>query len=94
MVGVRGRAAEALGRIGEKRLSSAHYSPCKDENSDVRMGAAEALGRIGGEKAIKPLITALAKDENVDVRWNAAVALENDRWRERLSNCSLQPFDR
>ena len=26
------------------------------------MGAVEALGMIGGEKAIKPLITAIAKE--------------------------------
>ena len=30
---------------------------------------------IGGEKAVKPLITALAKDENGEVRWRVAEAL-------------------
>ena len=47
----------------------------KDENNDVRRRAAEALGRIGGEKAVKPLITALAKDKADVVRGSVAEAL-------------------
>ena len=47
----------------------------KNKKSDFRGSAAEALGMIGGEKAAKPLITALAKDKANVVRWSAAEAL-------------------
>jgi len=41
----------------------------------VRWGAADALGDIRSEKAIEPLITALATDKESGVRWGAASAL-------------------
>ena len=43
-------------------------------NDSVRSNAAEALGKIGGDKAVEPLIQAL-KDSDNDVRRNAAKAL-------------------
>jgi len=47
----------------------------EDEEWRVREQAAEALGRIGGKRAVEPLIAAL-QDEEYGVRYHAVVALE------------------
>jgi HEAT repeat protein/energy-coupling factor transporter ATP-binding protein EcfA2 len=47
----------------------------KSKGSYVRWGAASALGDIKSERAIEPLIKALATDEDSGVRWGAASAL-------------------
>jgi len=71
---VRWKAAEALGRIGDKRAVEPLIHALKDEDWYVRWKAAEALGRIGDKRAVEPLIQAL-KDEDSDVRREAAEAL-------------------
>lgn len=72
--GVRSRAAEALGQIGEpaKDAVPALIEALDDENQ-VRSNATKALGWIG-EPAVPALIQALG-DENHYVRDNAADAL-------------------
>ena len=47
----------------------------KDEDYQVRGGAAEALREIGDKRAVEPLINVLKADKNSHVRWGAAVAL-------------------
>jgi len=71
---VRRHAAEALGKIGERRAVAGLILCLKDEESVVRGYAAEALGKIGERRAVVPLIACL-KDENWWVRRRAARAL-------------------
>ncbi|MDE3084231.1 MAG: HEAT repeat domain-containing protein [Verrucomicrobiota bacterium] len=46
----------------------------KDEDADMRQGAAQALGQLNDKRAVKPLITCL-QDESIEVKQNAARAL-------------------
>jgi hypothetical protein len=48
-------AAEALGRLGDRRAVSALVRALDDEDDGVRSAAAEALGKIGDKRAIGPL---------------------------------------
>lgn len=65
---VRGAAAWALGRIGNKRaVEPLIKSLLEDESGFVRSGAANALGAIGDERAVEPLKKA-TKDESSYVR--------------------------
>lgn len=80
---IRGRAAEALGKIGDERavqpLIHALEGKRKNErNKYIRGKAAEALGLIGDERAVQPLIKAL-EDKNIYVRLRAEDALERIR---------------
>lgn len=53
---VRGAAAWALGRIGNKKaVEPLIKSLLEDENGFVRSGAANALGNLEDERAVKPL---------------------------------------
>jgi len=58
----------------EDMVVEPHIDALKDEDSDVREGAAEALGEIGDKRAVEPLILAL-KDEDWIVREGATGAL-------------------
>jgi HEAT repeat protein len=75
---IRGRAAEALGNIGDTRalnlLINALVGRNKDKNKYVRGRAAEALGKIGDDMAVKPL-TQAKEDEYIYVRTKAEEAL-------------------
>ena len=51
----------------------------KDENSEVRWGAAIALGEIGDKRAIEPLVMCL-RDYDKYVRYGAASSLEMLGW--------------
>jgi len=77
---VRGRAAEALGQIGEKSEAAvpALLPLLKLKDLTVRGRAAYALGQIGNknEKVISALIS-LLKDADIGVRSSAAEALGN-----------------
>jgi len=53
----------------------------KDEDKDVRWGAAAALGYIGDARALEPLTKAL-KDKNKDVQKVAKEALEKLKGKE------------
>jgi len=61
--------------VGEVYSADSLISALKDENSDVRGGAAEALGDIKDPQAVEPLIAAL-KDEDWTVQDSVAEALE------------------
>jgi len=72
---IRRKAAEALGKIGDRRAVEPLIEALKDENWEIRSGAAEALRDIRDRRAVEPLIEAL-KDGDSDVRKAAKAALE------------------
>ena len=55
----RGEASRYLGKIRGHTAVEPLIGLLKDENRDVRWGAAEALGEIGDTRAVKPLLAAL-----------------------------------
>ncbi len=67
------RAEKALKAIGEPAVQPI-IEALKDENKDVRSGAAIMLADMCEKRAVEPLIEAL-KDEVEDVRGHAAYAL-------------------
>jgi HEAT repeat protein len=72
---VREAAAEALGRLGDRRAVEPLIRVMGgDWADDVRRAAIEALGKLGDARAVKPLIKALG-DEDQLIRENAAKAL-------------------
>ena len=78
---VREGAAEALGKIGDKRAVEPLINALKDEDRDVREAAAEALGEIGDKRAVEPLIHVL---DYARVRQDKVVtALEKIGWEPR-----------
>ena len=72
---VRRHAAEALGKLGDKRAVDPLINALADDDSIVRRDAAEALGLLGDKRAVDPLIKALG-DKEEWVRRTAAKALE------------------
>jgi HEAT repeat protein len=78
---VRAGAAEALGKIGDKRAIEPLIQALRDDNllrsvrSGVRARAAEALGRIGDKRAVEPLIQVSKNDDEEHVKWEASKAL-------------------
>ncbi|TAK34258.1 MAG: hypothetical protein EPO21_09935 [Chloroflexota bacterium] len=71
---LRGRAAMALGQIGETRAVEPLLAVLRDDNSDVRGSAAAALGKIGDARAVEPLVAAL-RSNSLNVRSKATDAL-------------------
>lgn len=71
---VRGNAADALGKTGDKEAVEPLIAALKDEDKVVRFSAAEALGELQDERAIEPIIAVL-KDGDWSVRVGAAEAL-------------------
>ena len=72
-LGIRWRAALALGDIGEPAVKPLIHALKETEDQDVRWLAGLALGRIG-EAAIPQLIRAMSEDD-YDVRWHATRVL-------------------
>ena len=81
---VRGRAAEALGKIAEANSGSKEVlkavpdliAALKDEDSDVRYGAAGAIGKIGvNDKQFETIVRMLKEGETKEERHGAAMAL-------------------
>jgi len=75
---VRCRAAELLGKIGDKRAlpELIKIFMNKDNNLDVRKSAIEAVATIGDKRALPELIKIfMNKDENLDVRLRAGDAI-------------------
>jgi HEAT repeat protein len=70
--GVRQAAAEALGKIKDRRAVEPLIAALKDESFSVRQAAAEALGKIKDPRAVEPLSAALKDARNGDVRLAAA----------------------
>jgi HEAT repeat protein len=73
-VETRGKAAETLGKLRDKRAVQPLIKALGDSNLGVRKNAALALGKIGDARAIKSLIEAL-NDLAFHVREAAAKAL-------------------
>ena len=71
---MRGSAADALGKIGDKVAIPGLLKLLKDSNSNVRGSAADALGKIGDNAAIPGLLK-LLKDYDWQVRKSVADAL-------------------
>lgn len=72
--GIRGMAAEALGRLKDKRAMEPLLAALNDPERLVRWRAAEALGRLGDGQAVDPLI-ALLKNGDTYARQLAARVL-------------------
>jgi HEAT repeat protein len=72
---LREKAIGVLALIKPDSIIDLLINDLADKESDVRGRAASALGRIGSEKAIDPLISALSSDKESDVRGRAASAL-------------------
>ena len=73
---VQKKAAEALGKIRDKKAVDPLIVALKDEDWQVREEAVLALGRIGDKRAVEPLIAGL-EDEDGNVRERTAYALGN-----------------
>ncbi|MGD2091546.1 MAG: M56 family metallopeptidase [Candidatus Aminicenantes bacterium] len=71
---VRESAANALGKLGDRRVVPALIETLRDENAVVREHAASALRDLGERRAVPALIEALA-DEDAVVREHVATAL-------------------
>jgi HEAT repeat protein len=71
---------KALSEIRDPRPVPDLIELLKDENSEVRWGAAIALGEIGDKRAIDPLVTCL-RDYDKYVRYGAAFSLEMLGWQ-------------
>ncbi len=71
---IREDAAEALGRIGDKRAVKPLIHALEDEDRGVRKLTAVALGNIKDKRAVEPLINAL-KDGGYGVYEDASWAL-------------------
>lgn len=59
----RGRAAQALGRIGDARAAGPLSAALEDMSWFVRQAAAEAFGRIGSAQAVGLLLSPIADEE-------------------------------
>lgn len=70
---VRESAVDKLVGIGRASVNSL-IAALKDEDPNVRAGAAKALGRIKDRRAVQPLINTL-RDGASEVRWEAVHAL-------------------
>lgn len=71
---VRGRAASALGILGDTRATDPLIKALQDDVKSVRSSAAFSLGILGDERAIAPLIKAL-QDDAISVRRGVIAAL-------------------
>lgn len=71
---VQWKAAEALGRMGEKATPFL-ISILENRSIDLRLGAIEALGDIRSSKAVAPLINRLSDEENAEIRWAIVLSL-------------------
>ncbi|HNJ39828.1 MAG TPA: HEAT repeat domain-containing protein, partial [Acidobacteriota bacterium] len=81
--GLRRRAIDGLGKVGDARALPALQTALSDQNASVRAGAVLAFGKIGREQAIPSLLTAL-QETDVQVRNAAAFALGQIRTPEAL----------
>ena len=79
VVGVRQKAAWALGRIGDTRATWALAAALRDRDADVRRSAGWALEALG-PPALEPLVDAFL-DEDADVSAVAAQVLERIGWK-------------
>ncbi len=71
----RAKAAEALGKMGNKRAVEPLIQALQDKESYVRLRAVLALGAMKDKTAIEPIIQALQEDEDINVQGGAAWVL-------------------
>lgn len=74
---VRDRAANALGKLGDRRAVPALIEAPGDEDAGVREHVATALGLPGDKRAVQPLTDALQKEQNHVVQEHIISALKN-----------------
>jgi hypothetical protein len=94
----RAAAAEALGKIGDRRAVEPLILALTDKDWGVRLNAAVALGEIGDARALGPLSVAL-KDSDHDVRTWAAQALykihnptEESDWADAIRSATPESY--
>lgn len=82
-LGVRRRAAMALGEIGDSRAVGPLVATLKNEDGYVRAEAAKALGKTGDKRAVNPLVQNL-----MDWYSNRSVAeaLSQLAWKPQSDN--------
>jgi HEAT repeat protein len=68
-------ATRVLGMIGDASATAALVERLADPHEQVRASAAEALGRLGGARALQPLVDRALRDPTPHVRSEAAAAL-------------------
>lgn len=73
--GTRKKAAEALGKMGDKRAVEPLIQIMNDTNDEVRNRVIRAFGEIGDKRAVEPLTQALDDDYYV-IREVAQIALD------------------
>jgi HEAT repeat protein len=86
-------AAEALGRLGDRKAVPALVEGLRDPHAFVRWSAAQALGQIGGETAI-PMLLPLLQEKDPLVRRSAVDALgylDNPTARKSLHQALHDP---
>lgn len=74
-VGLQRNVCVALGNIGDPRTVPALARALGGPNTVVRLHAAWALGRIGGQEALRALRTALSREEEPSVREEISLSL-------------------
>lgn len=72
---VRGRAAQMLGKLGDKRAVDPLIDALQARGYQTPLYAAEALGRIGDKRAIEPLMAVADSHDNARTRQTAQDAL-------------------
>jgi HEAT repeat protein len=68
-------ASRVLGMIGDASATAALVDRLQDPHEQVRASAAEALGRLGGPRALHPLVDRALRDPTPHVRAQAAASL-------------------
>lgn len=84
---VRARAAMALGRTGDEKVSGALERALLDRHAAVRAAAATALGRVGTRRSV-PALRAAAADDSSRVSEQAKIALRMIAERDSLQRGS------
>jgi len=74
---VRGAAARALGKAGDRKYLTVIAGALSDESATVRWDAACALDNVTGKEAIEPLRKRVVSDESMDVRLSSVRALRH-----------------
>jgi hypothetical protein len=68
-------AAEAIGKIADRKSIPLLLNLLKEGNDPERRGAVEALGNLKSEESVVPLVVSLQMDKDPKVRLLSAVAL-------------------
>jgi energy-coupling factor transporter ATP-binding protein EcfA2 len=85
------KAINVLSFIKPDNIIDSLIKDLENKRSDVRESAAKALKRMGNEKAVKPLIKALATDKGSNVRRERSRSPWKDREREGNRTADQSP---